>query len=85
MQVRRQRRPLTRSRFGLFHHRRPARLMIAGLAVASAGAAQASTKVFGDHQVGTTYANGLQISSDQRSSRSATGCSPSTASSWDRH
>ena len=42
--------------------------MIAGLAtlaVASAGAAQASTKIFGDHQVGTTYANGLQISSDQ--------------------
>jgi YVTN family beta-propeller protein len=68
MQVRRQRNALTKSRSRLFDRRQPARLVIAGLAtlaVASAGAAQANTLVFGDHQVGTTYANGLQISSDQ--------------------
>jgi len=68
MQVKRQRRPLTGSRFRLFDHRRPARIVIAGLAtlaVAGAGAAQASTRAFGEHQVGTTYKNGLQISSDQ--------------------
>jgi YVTN family beta-propeller protein len=68
MQVRRHHRPLIRSRFRLFDHGRHARLVIAGvaaLAVASAGAAQASTTIFGDHQVGSTYANGIQISSDQ--------------------
>ncbi len=68
MQVTRQRRSLTRSRSGFFRRRSPARLVIAGItavAVAGGGAAYANTKVFGDHQVGTTYENGIQISSDQ--------------------
>ena len=68
MQVKRQRRPVTRSRSGFFRQRRPARLVIAGLttvALASSGAAYATTKVFGHQQVGTTYENGIQISSDQ--------------------
>ena len=65
MHVRRQRRPADNS---FFRYRRPGRLAIAGLAtlaVASSGAAYASTTVFGNQQVGSTYANGLQISSDQ--------------------
>ncbi len=33
--------------------------------VAGAGIASATTNVFGDHQVGTRYANGLQVSDDQ--------------------
>src|SRR6185312_6877210 len=36
-----------------------------GLAVAGAGAAYASTVPFGHNQVGTTYRNGEQVSSDQ--------------------
>ena len=68
MQVRRQRRPVTTSRCTTLRSRRPARLLIAGLAtvaVAGGGAAYANTKIFSDHQVGTTYANGIQVSSDQ--------------------
>jgi YVTN family beta-propeller protein len=45
-----------------------ARLLVAGitaLAVAGGGAAYGTTAVFKNHQVGSTYANGLQISSDQ--------------------
>jgi len=67
MQVTRRRRsPAAGSR--LFRHRRPGRLAVAGiaaLAVASSGAAYASTTVFASRQVGTTSAQGLQISSDQ--------------------
>jgi len=65
MQVKRQRRSTTSS---TLRRRRPGRLLtvgIAALAVASSGAAYASTEVFGKRQVGTTYASGLQISSDQ--------------------
>ena len=65
MQVRRHRRPAAPSPFRL---RRPGRLAIVGiatLALASTGAAYASTTVFGRQQVGSTYAKGLQISSDQ--------------------
>lgn len=35
------------------------------LLVAGTGLATASTTIFRDHQVGTQYRNGLQISSDQ--------------------
>ena len=66
MHVRRQRIP--RSPFGLFSRRRPARLVVSGivaLAVTGSGVAYASTKIFGNQQVGSTYQNGLQISSDQ--------------------
>ena len=33
--------------------------------LAGAGLTYASTRVFGDNQVGTEYANGIQVSSDQ--------------------
>lgn len=48
--------------------RRRARLVAAGVAaivVAGGGVAAATTTIFGDNQVGTEYAKGLQISSDQ--------------------
>src|SRR4051795_6858698 len=63
----RQRRRATRSPCKV-RQRRPARLLLVGLAaavVAGGGGAYASTAVFGDHRVGTQYATGLQISSDQ--------------------
>jgi len=65
MQVKRQRRSTTPNPL---RRRRPGRLLtvgIAALAVASSGAAYASTEVFGKRQVGNTYASSLQISSDQ--------------------
>ena len=68
MHVRRQRRPVTTLRSRFTHQRHPTRLMIVGLAtlaLASSGAAYANTKVFADHQVGTTYENGIQVSADQ--------------------
>jgi YVTN family beta-propeller protein len=68
MQVRRQRRSATQHTTRPPWHRRPGRLVVVGiatLAVVSSGAAYASTAVFGKHQVGTTSAAGLQISSDQ--------------------
>ncbi len=67
MQVRRQRRSSTSSSSRLVR-RRTGRLAVIGLAtlaVAGTGAAQASTVVFGQQQVGSTYALGLQTSSDQ--------------------
>ncbi len=67
MQVTRRRRSDTQGPTKL-RHRRPGRLVVVGiatLAVASSGAAYASTAVFGKHQVGTTSANGLLVSSDQ--------------------
>ncbi|MBA8794770.1 YVTN family beta-propeller protein [Friedmanniella endophytica] len=64
MNVTRLRRPRThRVRAG-----RPVRLTavgLAALAVVGSGAAYGSTKVFGSQQVGSSYAGGLQISSDQ--------------------
>ncbi|MGI3781556.1 MAG: alkaline phosphatase family protein [Janthinobacterium lividum] len=69
MQVRRQRRPTsTANRLSLVPRSRPARLVLVGLAalaVAGTGAADASTVVFAKNQVGSTYALGLQVSSDQ--------------------
>ncbi len=49
--------------------RRRVRVVLAGtaaFAVAGAGAAYANTGVFGQNQVGTRYANGIQVSSDQQ-------------------
>jgi YVTN family beta-propeller protein len=68
MQVTRHRRPVAGGRRRLLRRGRPARLAIAGLAalaVASGGAAYGSTTIFGNHHVGTQYAAGLQVSSDQ--------------------
>lgn len=68
MQVRRQRRSATQTPSRLFRPRRPGRLLavgVASLVVATSGAAYGSTEVFGNHQVGTVYAAGLQVSADQ--------------------
>ncbi|MCU1692353.1 MAG: phosphoesterase [Frankiales bacterium] len=45
--------------------RRLVALATAALAVTGTGAAWASTEVFGSHQVGTQYPDGLQVSDDQ--------------------
>ena len=66
MQVTRQRRP-GGNRLRLFARRR-FRLAVAGtaaVAVAGGGIAYGSTAIFGSNQVGTEYANGLQVSADQ--------------------
>jgi YVTN family beta-propeller protein len=67
MQVTRQRRRVARVRLGLLGTRR-FRLAIAGtaaLAVAGGGIAYGSTAIFDHHQVGTEYADGLQVSANQ--------------------
>ncbi|MGZ4229886.1 MAG: alkaline phosphatase family protein [Solirubrobacteraceae bacterium] len=69
MQVTRQRRrdsSAGRGVFGRASHR--LRLVAVGataVVLAGAGLAYASTQVFGHNQVGTTYANGIQVSDDQ--------------------
>jgi YVTN family beta-propeller protein len=69
MHVTRQRRRVSGSPLGLFGRTsRRLRIVIAGtaaLAIAGGGVAYASTEVFGSNQVGTTYPNGIQVSSDQ--------------------
>ncbi len=68
MHVRRQRRSTSGSRLRRFGRGRPARLVAAGLAavaVAGSGAAYATTTIFHNQQVGSEYAGGLQVSSDQ--------------------
>src|SRR4051795_7217579 len=62
-QVTRRRRPATKVRLG--HRPRIAAVGGAAVAVAGAGAAYASTVGFGHNQVGTEYANGIQVSDDQ--------------------
>jgi YVTN family beta-propeller protein len=62
-QVTRRRRPATKVRLG--HRPRVAAVGGAAVAVAGAGAAYASTVGFGHNQVGTEYANGIQVSDDQ--------------------
>src|SRR3954451_22340375 len=62
-QVTRRRRPATKVRLG--HRPRIAAVGGAAVAVAGAGAAYASTEVFDHNQVGTEYANGIQVSDDQ--------------------
>ena len=67
MQVTRQRRP-SRAHLRSLDRRRRLRIVAAGTTVgvvASAGAAYATTTVFGHHQVGTTYPNGIQVSDNQ--------------------
>ncbi|QDP94727.1 phosphoesterase [Microlunatus elymi] len=69
MQVRRNRRPATANATGHLGRGRPARLAVAGIAAAAligSGVASASTAVFGEQQVGTEYAAGLQVSGDQQ-------------------
>ncbi|MGZ4543967.1 MAG: alkaline phosphatase family protein [Blastococcus sp.] len=69
MQVTRQRRRVSGVPLGLFDrtgHR--LRVLVAGtavIAVAGAGTAYATTRVFGHNQVGTEYADGTQVSDDQ--------------------
>src|SRR3954464_14413371 len=62
-QVTRRRRPATKVRLG--HRPRVAAVGGAAVAVAGGGAAYASTVGFGHNQVGTEYANGIQVSDDQ--------------------
>ena len=69
MHVTRQRRRVRGLSLGLFTPTsRKLRIVVAGtaaLAVTGGSIAYATTEVFGDHQVGTEYANGLQVSDDQ--------------------
>ena len=67
MHVVRQRKRVTGGRSGLLGQRRT-RLLVAGtvaLALAGTGAAYGTTTIFGQNKVGTEYADGLQVSSDQ--------------------
>lgn len=67
MNVVRQRTRVRDVRSGLLANNR-VKLLVAGstaLAVVGTGTAFATTNAFGQHQVGTEYANGLQISSNQ--------------------
>ena len=68
MHVTRQRRSRSRGRLGLSDRAGRLGLVAAGTAavlVAGAGMAYATTRVFGHHEVGTQYRNGLQVSDDQ--------------------
>ena len=69
LRVTRQRRRVSRDRLGVFgragHRLRIVALGATALVLAGAGVTYASTKVFGDNQVGTQYANGIQVSDDQ--------------------
>ncbi len=67
MQVVRQRKRVPGVRFGLLSTKK-IHLAVAGaavLALIGAGSAFANTTIFGQNQVGTQYANGLQVSSNQ--------------------
>src|SRR5947208_5551314 len=69
LQVTRHRRRVSRVRLGVFggagHRPRFVALGATVVVFAVAGLAYASTKVFGDNQVGTEYPNGIQVSDDQ--------------------
>jgi YVTN family beta-propeller protein len=69
LQVRRQPRRASRGRLGVFGRtgRRPRVVALGATAVvlAGAGVAYASTVGFGQNQVGTEYANGIQVSGNQ--------------------
>src|ERR687887_2483954 len=69
MQVTRQRRRVGRARLRVFggtgHPRRIVALGAAAVVLVGAAATYASTAVFGHNQVGTEYANGIQVSDDQ--------------------
>jgi YVTN family beta-propeller protein len=68
-QVTRRRRRVSRIRLGIFgttgHRRRVAALGATAVVLAAAAVTYASTVGFGDNQVGTTYANGTQVSGNQ--------------------
>src|SRR6476646_9173432 len=68
-QVTRRRRRVSRVSVGLFHKSSDRLRVIAfgatAVVLAGAGLAYGSTQVFGHNQVGTTYANGIQVSDDQ--------------------
>jgi YVTN family beta-propeller protein len=68
MQVTRQRRRASRFRLAVFGGSGRRRLIALGATaavLAGAGATYASTVGFGDNEVGTQYANGIQVSDDQ--------------------
>jgi YVTN family beta-propeller protein len=69
MQVTRQRRRVSRVRLGAFvgtsHRRRIVAVGATAVFLAGAAVTYASTEGFGHNQVGTEYANGLQVSDDQ--------------------
>ena len=69
VQVTRQRRRASRVRLGLLGGGRRRRRVVAlgatAVVLAGAGATYASTVAFGTRQVGTHYANGIQVSDDQ--------------------
>ena len=68
-QVARQRRRASRGRHGIFggidHRPRIVAAGAAAVVLAGAGVTYASTAGFGENQVGTEYANGIQVSSNQ--------------------
>ncbi len=69
LQVTRRRRRVSRGRLGVFggasHRLRFVAVGATAVVLVGAGVTYASTKVFGDNQVGTTYPNGIQVSDDQ--------------------
>jgi YVTN family beta-propeller protein len=69
MQVTRQRRRVSRGRLGRFrrtsHRLRVVALGVTVVVLAGAGLTYAATRLFGDNQVGTEYANGIQVSDNQ--------------------
>jgi YVTN family beta-propeller protein len=69
MQVTRHRRRVSRVRLGIFggtsHRLRTVAVGITAVVLAGAGITYASTEVFGQNQVGSEYANGIQVSDDQ--------------------
>ena len=69
MHVTRRRRRVSRGRLGVSggagHRLRIVALGATAVVLAGAGVTYASTEVFGHNQVGTQYANGIQVSDDQ--------------------
>jgi hypothetical protein len=69
MQVKRQRRQISKVGIGLFggtsRRLRFVAVGVTAVVLAGAGVTYASTDVFGHNRVGTTYANGIQVSDDQ--------------------
>jgi hypothetical protein len=67
--VTRRRRRVSRVRLGFFggasHRLRFVAVGATAVVLAGVGVTYASTKVFGDNQVGTEYAKGIQVSDDQ--------------------
>jgi YVTN family beta-propeller protein len=69
MHVTRRRRPVSKGRLGVFggtgHRLRNVAIVTTAVILVGAGVAYASTVGFGHNQVGTEYANGIQVSDDQ--------------------